>query len=210
MVNMAIQHGERFNTVSHLVGSVAALVGAVFILVMAGRQGDAWKIVSFSVYGGALLSLYVSSTLYHGSKGPLKIVFRKLDHCSIYLLIAGTYTPFALVSLRDGCGWPVFCAIWTLAIFGILYASLFERRGPLLPVVFYLFMGWLIVLVLEPLTQVISISGVLWLAAGGLLYSVGVIFYVLDEKLRHSHGIWHLFVLGGSVSHFMAVLLYVA
>ena len=203
-------HGERFNAITHLVGAVLALAGLVVLVVVAARQGDLWKIVSFSLYGATLFMLYGFSTLYHSLRGRAKTIFRRFDHLTIYLLIAGTYTPFTLVTLRDGWGWVLFGVIWGLAIAGMALEFL-PRKGPrILALVIYLGMGWLALVALGPLWRALPLMGLVWLVAGGLFYTVGVIFYVLDEKLRHAHGVWHLFVLAGSASHYFAILYYVA
>lgn len=202
--------GERFNSISHLVGAVAALAGLVIIVVVAARQGDPWKIVSFSVYGTTLFLLYTISTLYHSLRGKAKLVFRKLDHFSIYLLIAGTYTPFTLVTLRGGWGWTIFGVIWGLAIFGIALESLPQKGNRILPVIIYVLMGWLVLLALKPLLQVLPLHGFIWLLLGGIFYTGGLVFYVFDERVRYFHGVWHLFVLAGSISHYVTILFYVA
>ena len=202
--------GERFNGISHLIGAALALAGLAVLVVNAARQADAWKIVSFSLYGATLFALYGFSTLYHSLRGRAKAIFRRLDHLAIYLLIAGTYTPFALVTLRGGWGWSLFGVIWGLAIVGMALEYL-PRQGPrILPVVIYLLMGWLALIALRPLMQALAPAGLAWLLAGGLFYTVGVLFYALDARLRHAHGVWHLFVLAGSISHYFAVLFYVA
>lgn len=202
--------GERFNGISHLVGSVLALAGMVVLIVRAAWLGDPWKIVSFSLYGTSLFLLYTFSTLYHSLRHRAKAVFRRLDHLAIYLLIAGTYTPFALVTLRGGWGWSLFGTIWGLASAGMLIEFM-PRRGPrILPVVIYLLMGWLALIALKPLLQALPLHGFLWLLAGGLCYTLGVLFYGLDQRLKHAHGVWHLFVLGGSVCHYIAIFFYVA
>jgi len=202
--------GERFNSFSHLAGAVFALAGMVVLIVIAARQGDPWKLVSFSVYGTCLFSLYASSTLYHSLRHRAKAVFRRLDHLAIYLLIAGTYTPFALVTLRGAWGWSLFGAIWGLAAAGMTLEFLPRRGARILPVVIYVLMGWLVLIALKPLLQALPWAGFVWLLLGGLLYTFGIIFYGLDERLRHAHGVWHLFVLAGSISHYLAILLYVA
>jgi hemolysin III len=202
--------GEIFNSFTHLVGSVFAVVGFAGLLVTAIPTGDPWKITSFVVYGAALVALYLISTLYHGVTGRPKRIFRKLDHTSIYVLIAGTYTPFALVSLRGPSGYVLFGVVWTLAAVGILQEFLVRRRIRAVSVSLYLLMGWLALAVFVPLRQAIGSAGMTWLFAGGILYTMGVFFYLVDEKYAHSHGIFHLFVLGGSVLHFFAVLLFVA
>jgi hemolysin III len=200
---------EQFNSISHLIGAVAALAGLILLVVQGARQGDPMKIVSFSIYGTTLLLLYFFSTLYHSSRGKAKEVFRKFDHHSIFLLIAGTYTPFTLVSLRGSLGWSIFGVIWGLAGLGIVLESLPLRRRRVLAVVVYLFMGWLCLIALKPLFRVLSLAGFTWLLLGGVFYTAGVVFYIFDKRARHFHGIWHLFVMAGSISHYCTVLFYV-
>jgi hemolysin III len=204
-----MKKGEQFNSITHLIGAAAALAGLVILVVAASLQGDPWKIVSFSIYGATLLLLYVSSALYHSLRGKAKDVFRKLDHHAIYLLIAGTYTPFTLVTLRGAWGWSLFGVIWGLAVLGIVVDSLPQKGLRILPVVIYLLMGWLVLMALKPLLQALPSMGFVWLLVGGLFYTGGVVFYALDERVRHFHGIWHLFVLMGSISHYITVLFYV-
>jgi len=203
-------YGERFNSISHLVGAGLAVLGSVLLVVTAARLGDPWKIVSFSIYGVMLVALYVASTLYHSVRGRAKAILQKFDHCSIYLLIAGSYTPFALVSLRGPWGWSLLGAVWTLAVVGILQEIWFAKGARVLSLVIYLLMGWLALVAVLPLWEALTPRGFAWLAAGGMLYTVGIIFYVADQRIRHGHGVWHLFVLGGSSCHFFTVLLFVA
>lgn len=203
-------HGEKFNSISHLVGAVLAAVGTVVLIALAARIGDPWKIVSFCVYGSSLLLLYSVSTLYHSLRGPAKDVLRKFDHCAIYLLIAGSYTPFSLVTLRDGWGWWLFGAVWGLAALGIVQEIWLAKGARGLSLAIYVTMGWMALFVIGPLIAGLSWSGFAWLVAGGILYTVGILFYVSDHKVTHGHGFWHLFVLGGSTAHYFAVLLYVA
>ena len=156
-----------------------------------------------------LILLYSTSTLYHSVRGRTKVILRKLDHLSIYLLIAGSYTPFCLVTLRGPWGWTLFGVVWTLALLGILQ-DLRQRSGPrILSVVIYITMGWVALVALAPLLQALGYAGFAWLAAGGLFYTIGIIFYALDTRLRHAHGVWHLFVIAGSATHYIAVLRYV-
>ncbi|MBE2295728.1 MAG: hemolysin III family protein, partial [Phycisphaerales bacterium] len=183
--------GERFNSISHLIGAVAALAGLVIVVVAAARQGDPWKIVSFSIYGTTLFLLYTISTLYHSMRGRAKRVFHKLDHYSIYFLIAGTYTPFTLVTLRGVWGWTIFGIIWGLVVLGIVLESLPQKGNRILSLVVYVLMGWLVLVALKPLLQALPWAGFVWLLAGGLFYTSGLVFYVFDEKVRHFHGIWH-------------------
>lgn len=202
--------GERFNSITHLAGTVLAAIGAPLLIVLAARTGDAWKIVGFSVYGAALFLLFGASTLYHSVRGRPKAVLRKLDHCSIYVLIAGTYTPFALVTLRGPWGWTLFGLAWGLAAIGIAQEFVFGRGARRLSIAIYVVMGWMGVAALRPLAEGLGTPGLAWLLAGGLLYTGGIIFYVLDERVRHFHGVWHLFVLGGAAAHFVAVAFYVS
>ena len=206
-----MEYGEKFNTWTHFFGAVLALVGAVVLVVLAALSRDAWKIVSFSIYGATLVLLYSFSTLYHGaSNGKRKLFLQKLDHNAIYLLIAGSYTPFSLVSLRGPWGWTLFGVVWGLALLGMGQEIWLVQKSRSLSLWIYMVMGWVAVVALVPLGQVLSWSGFAWVAAGGLAYTAGVGFYINDEKLRHGHGIWHLFVLAGSVLHFFAILLYLA
>lgn len=201
--------GEWFNSISHLAGAIAGLAGFIVLVIVAAQTGDPWKIVSFSVYGLTLLFLYAASTLYHSTRGKAKDFFQMLDHHGIYLLIAGTYTPFALVTLRETWGWTIFAVIWALAIVGIVIDT-FQREGRrIVPLIIYLVMGWLIVLVLRPLLRELNHAGFVMLLLGGLLYTVGVVFYVFDHRVSYFHGIWHLFVLGGSIMHYFTVLYFV-
>lgn len=201
--------GERFNSISHLFGAITALAGLVILVVFAAKQGDPWKIVSLSVYGTTLFSLYTISTLYHSLRGQAKLLFRKLDHYSIYFLIAGTYTPFTLVTLRGGWGWTIFGLIWGLAALGILMEFLPQGKNRILSVVIYVSMGWLLLVAIKPLFAALTSSGFWWLILGGCFYTGGLVFFFFDEKIRHFHGIWHLFVLTGSVCHYITMLFFV-
>lgn len=203
-------YGEKFNSISHLVGAGLAAVGSTLLVMLAARLGDPWKVVSFSVYGAMLISLYAVSTLYHSTRGRAKDVLRKLDYCAIYLLIAGSYTPFALVSLRGPWGWLLLSTVWGLAVLGIAQEVWLARGTRLLSLVIYVLMGWLAVVAVSPLLTALTSRGLTWLVAGGACYTLGMVFYATDEKLRHGHGLWHLFVMGGSGCHFFTVLVYVA
>jgi hemolysin III len=201
-------HGERFNSFTHLAGLLLALVGAALLITQASVQGDAWKIVGSSIFSASMVLLYGASSLYHSVRGNAKKVLVKLDHCAIYLLIAGTYTPFALVTLRGPWGWSLFGVVWGLAVLGIIKELCFGReRFPSVPL--YLAMGWLAVVAAVPLVRELPGAGLFWLVAGGVSYTGGILFYANDERWRHAHGIWHLFVLAGTACHYMAVLLYV-
>jgi len=202
---------EKFNSISHLIGAALALVGTLVLVTLGARRGDPWRIGSFVVYGTALVGQYVTSFLYHSAREPSKAKLRNLDHCAIYLLIAGTYSPFTLVTLRGHWGWPLFVAIWSLAILGILQETMRPRRSRALSLAIYLLMGWLAVLAIVPLISTLTYKGFAWVAAGGLFYTGGVAFYVAGKKgMRHGHSVWHLFVLGGSACHYLGVLFFVA
>jgi len=203
-------HGERFNGYTHLVGAILAAAGAATLITLAATTGDATRIVSFSVYGTALFLLYLVSTIYHSLRGRAKDVFRKLDHVAIYIMIAGTYTPFALVTLHGAWGWSMFGAIWGLAAVGIVQELCLARGARVLSLVIYVLMGWLAVIALVPLFRALSWPGMSWVVGGGLLYTGGIVFYMYDERFRHWHGIWHLFVMAGSAVHFTAMVLFVA
>ena len=202
--------GERFNGFSHLAGTGLAIAGTAVLVTGAAQRADPWRIVSFSIYGAMLIALYLFSTLYHSVRGRAKQVLRKLDHCSIYLLIAGTYTPFALVTLRGAWGWSLFGIIWGLAVLGIVQEIWLARGHRILSLVIYVLMGWLALVAIAPLWEALTPAGFAWLAAGGAFYTGGIFFYATDHKLRHGHGVWHLFVLAGSACHFFTVLQYVA
>lgn len=206
-----MEHGEKFNTYSHLAGALLALVGSVVLVVLGAFSGDVWKIVSFSIYGATLLLLYSFSTLYHNAAhGKAKVFLQKLDHNAIYLLIAGSYTPFTLVSLRGPWGWSLFGVVWGLALLGISQELWLKKKTRLVSLVIYILMGWVALVAVVPLVAVLSWAGFAWLAAGGVAYTAGIIFFVYDNKFVHWHGIWHLFVLAGSALHYCAILLYVA
>jgi len=203
-------YGEKFNAISHLLGAVLALAGTVVLVVLAALGGDPWKIVGVSIYGASLVLMYSSSTLYHSVRGGRgKDFLRKMDHQSIYLLIAGSYTPFCLVTLRGPWGWSLLGVVWGLAIVGSLQDLRPRNDARVLSVVIYVLMGWAAIVALAPLLDALGRTGFAWLAAGGLFYTVGIVFYALDARLKHGHGIWHLFVLAGSTAHFVAVLVYV-
>jgi hemolysin III len=201
---------ERFNSISHLVGAVLALAGAVVLVVVASQGGDTRRIVSFSIYGTTLFLLYLISTIYHGlPTGRAKHVFRVLDHQAIYLLIAGSYTPFTLVTLDGIVGWWLFGAIWGMAVLGLVLDALPRRGARVVPFIIYFLMGWLIVLAINPLLAALPRTGFIWLLTGGLLYTSGIVFFALDRRYPWMHGVWHLFVLAGSISHYVAILVYV-
>jgi len=197
---------ETINALTHGLGAVLGVGGLALLVVMAALHGNAWHIVSCSIYGATLVLLFTSSTLYHSCHGPrIKHAFRIVDHASIYLLIAGTYTPFLLVPLRGGWGWSLFGVVWGLALAGIVFQIFFVDRFRLAQTLIYLAMGWLVVIAVKPLFARVPKPGLLWLLAGGLCYTVGAVFY-LWKTLRYHHAVWHLFVLGGSVCHYFAIL----
>ncbi len=204
--------GEKLNSITHLIGAVLALMGFGALLAVSISEHNPILIFSFSVFGLTLVVLYTMSTLYHSFHPPkLKNIFQKLDHVSIYLLIAGTYTPYMLVSLGDGNGPLLLLLVWSLAIIGILLDLYLPKRNQLLQVSIYLLMGWACSLDFSGLLAAIPTPGMVLLTAGGIVYTIGVVFYVLDNlnKLAHAHGIWHLFVLLGSTFHFISIIAYV-
>jgi len=200
---------ETINALTHGLGALLSLGGLAVLVATASRHGDAWHIVSCSIYGATLVLLFTSSTLYHSFRSErIKHGFRIVDHSSIYLLIAGTYTPFLLVNLRGAWGWSLFGVIWALAMAGIVFQVYFVRRFRLAQTLIYLAMGWLVVVAVKPLFDHVPRPGLLWLLFGGLCYTAGTVFY-LWKKLPYHHAVWHLFVLGGSICHYFAILFYV-
>lgn len=203
--------GEKFNSYSHLTGAILAFIGATLLLSVAIEKSDTLKIVAFSIYGAMLVFLYSISTIYHSVRvGKLKDFFRQMDYISIYLMIAGSYTPFALLTLKGVLGWSIFGVIWGLALIGITQEVLIGKKTRKYSLLLYLVMGWLIIVAIKPLLASLEPTGMIWLTAGGIAYTVGVIFFVLDEKVRHFHGVWHLFVLAGSICQFLCLFLFVA
>ena len=202
-------HGEKFNAWTHLIGALLACAGAIWLLVLASLDGEPRKIVSVAIYGLALVLLYSISTLYHSLRGSKKLVMRKLDHLSIYLLIAGTYTPYCLVTLHGPWGWWLFGIVWGLAIVGMLQEIKPRSEARVLSIVIYAVMGWIVLIAIDPLLAALGRDGFIWLASGGVLYTVGIIFFAFDSRFRHWHGIWHLFVMAGSLLHYVAILRYV-
>ena len=196
---------ERYNSLTAIVGVILSLAGLVVLVVLASKQGNPWKIVSFSIYASSLLLMYIFSSLYHSLSGKIKTLFGHFDHLSIYLLIAGTYTPLALVVLEGAWGWSIFGVVWGLAVAGILYESLAPAGKRIIPVVIYLVMGWSIMAALSPLMLKLSTEGFYWLFTGGLFYSLGIIFYALGDRIPIMHVVWHLFVLAGSICHFILI-----
>jgi hemolysin III len=202
-------YGERFNVLSHLIAAVLALLGAAVLVVLAALRADVWKVVSFAIYGATLVLAYSVSTLYHSLRGRAKRIFRKLDHQAVYLLIAGSYTPFCLVTLRGPWGWSLLGIVWALAVLGMLQEFRRNEDARVLSVVLYVVMGWVALVAVAPLLEALGPVGFAWVAAGGVFYTVGIVFYAFDEKFPYWHGIWHLFVVAGSATHYFAILLYV-
>ena len=204
--------GEKLNSISHLIGTILALIGFGALLTIALQQGH-WRIItSFTVFGLTLIMLYSMSTLYHSIQAPLlKKCFQKLDHAAIYLLIAGSYGPYMLLTLQGDDGLLMLGLVWALALMGLAIDLLVSQRIEWLQILIYLAMGWLCVLKYPALQVAIPGPGVMWLTVGGIAYTVGIIFYILDnvKMLRHAHGIWHFFVLAGSISHFISIAFYV-
>lgn len=202
-------YGEKFNAWTHLVGAILATIGAVWMLVVATMTEDIWKIISVAVYGVALVMLYSASTVYHSVRGRAKVIMQKVDHFSIYLLIAGSYTPFCLVTLHGTWGWTLFGIVWALAIIGILQEIKPRSEARVMSIVIYAVMGWIVLVAVKPLLAALGMAGFVWLALGGVFYTVGIIFFAFDTKVRHFHGVWHLFVIAGSLLHFVAISRYV-
>jgi hemolysin III len=200
---------EIANAVTHGIGALLAIAGLVLLIVFSGIYGNSWYIVSLTVYGSSLVMLYTMSTIYHSLPvGTAKNVFEILDHSSIYLLIAGTYTPFELLTLKGPTGWTFFGITWGMAIAGIVFKVFFVRKFVILSTLVYIVMGWMIIFAIKPLILALPENAILFLVLGGLLYTIGTIFYV-RRKMKYHHAIWHLFVLGGSAFHFFAILFYV-
>ena len=197
---------EIANAITHGIGLLLSIAGFVVLLVLAALRGTAWHIVACSIYGATLICLYTASTLYHAVISPrVKRALRIFDHSAIYLLIAGTYTPFLLVSLRGPWGWSLFGVIWGLALVGVLFKFWFVERFAILSTAVYIAMGWLVVIAAKPVITHLSLTAIIWLLAGGLAYTGGVIFFAA-KRIPYSHAIWHLFVLAGSICHYFAVL----
>ncbi len=200
---------EIAHSITHGVGVLLSIAALVILVTLSALRGNAWHVVSSVVFGATLIFLYTASTLYHSITHPrAKKILRVLDHSAIFLLIAGTYTPFTLVTLRGGWGWTLFVVVWGLALVGIVYKITASNRFRLLSVLLYLGMGWLVLVAIEPMVATMPVPGLILLLAGGLCYTLGVIFFVW-RQLPYSHAVWHVFVLAGSICHFFAVLLYV-
>ncbi len=202
--------GEEIgNSLSHALALLLSGIGLPILLIHAGRYGDTTSVVGAGVFGVSAILLYLASVLYHATPYPrAKRVLRLVDHSAIYLLIAGTYTPFTLGVLRGGWGWTLFGLVWGLALFGIVFKLFLGVRYPRVSTFVYLAMGWMMLIAIRPLWQQMPLGGWLWLLAGGLAYTLGVVFYVIDDKIPYGHMIWHLFVMAGTTLHFFAVLFY--
>ena len=199
---------EIANSITHGIGAVLSIAALVLLVVFASKYGDPWRIVSFSIYGSTLIILYLSSTLYHSfTNVRVKRFFKILDHSSIYLLIAGSYTPITLVSMRGPWGWTIFGLIWAMAIGGIIAKIFLIEKFKIISVLLYVAMGWLIFIAYKPMLQMVPQGLVIWLIIGGVSYTFGLIFYAV-KKVPYFHFIWHLFVLGGSIAHFFGMLLH--
>ncbi len=193
----------------HGVGALLSVAGTAVLIVQASLHATVWHVVSFSIYGTTLFLLFSASTLYHSFQSPrVKRILRIIDHCSIYLLIAGSYTPFLLVTLRGRWGWSLFGCVWGLTAVGIVLKVLFTGRFRLVSTLIYLGMGWMVVVAVRPLLGLMPLGGFIWLLSGGIIYSSGTLFY-LWRKLPYHHAVWHLFVLAASICHYFAILLYV-
>jgi hemolysin III len=200
---------ELANRLTHGAAALASIPALVVLVTAAARTGDPYRVVSSTLFAGSLCVFYVISTLYHSLRGQrVRYVFRILDHAGIYLVIAASYTPFTLVSLRGGSGWILFAVVWGLAIVGMVFKSLMTHRLRFLAPALYIGLGWLVVADLEGLLIAVPPGGVAWLVAGGIAYTVGVLFYAID-RIPYNHAIWHLFVIAGSICHYLAVLWYV-
>ncbi len=197
---------EIFNSITHGIGALLSIAALVILTVIAVNKGNAWHVVSFTIFGSSLFLLYLSSTLYHSfTKQKIKNLFARFDHAAIFLLIAGTYTPFVLTTIRGPLGWTLFGIIWGLALTGIVIRSIFLTRFRKLMVGIYVAMGWLFLIAVVPMVRNLPAASIAFLFIGGGLYSLGVIFYAW-RNLKYGHGIWHLFVLAGSIMHFFSVL----
>jgi hemolysin III len=197
---------EIFNSITHGIGTILSIGALVILVILAVMKGDAWHVVSYTIYGSTLILLYLSSTLYHSfTNEKIKNLFARFDHAAIFLLIAGTYTPFLLTVLRGTLGWTLFGIIWGVAVAGVVIRSIYLTRFRKLMVALYLAMGWMFVVAVGPMIKNLPQTSIIFLFLGGIFYSVGVVFYMW-RTLKYGHGIWHLFVLAGSIMHFFAVV----
>lgn len=200
---------ELANSITHGIGLALSVVGLVILIVLSILRGNAWHIAGCTTFGVTLVLLYTASTLYHTfHTRRLKRILKILDHAAIYLLIAGTYTPFTIVNMRGFWGWTLFALVWGLSVFGILWKLFHVERFQIVSTIVYIAMGWLAVIAVKPLLEAVPMWGIVWLVAGGLFYTVGVLFFAMN-RLRYNHAIWHVFVMAGSICHYLAVMLYV-
>ena len=199
---------EYFNRLTHGLGVILSVLGLFFLIYWSVLEGGLWRIFSASIYGVSLFLMYLASTLYHTFQKPrLRYIFKIIDHSAIYLLIAGSYTPFTLILIDGTWGWSIFGIIWGLAILGVVYKIFYINRYKIFSTALYLGMGWMAIFAFEPIVTKLPPFGVFWLFAGGMAYTVGVVFYAW-ERLPFNHAIWHIFVMGGSLSHYILVLFY--
>ena len=200
---------EKININSHAIGFILSLIASVLLVTHASLHGNVWHVVSFSIFGASLIILYIASTFYHSARKPeLRSRLRIIDHASIYVLIAGTYTPFTLVTLKGPIGWSIFGITWGMALTGIILKLFFTGKYKLISTLMYVFMGWVIIFAIKPLINNFPLEGLLWLVAGGMAYTIGAVSYSI-KKIRFNHAIFHIFVFIGSFSHFVAVFFYV-
>lgn len=200
---------ERLNYISHGIGTLLAIAGSIVIIIFAATYSDTWGIVAASIYGFTLILLYAMSTMYHMiSNEKAKSFFRTLDHSTIYLLIAGSYTPYSLVTIRGTMGWVVFGIVWGCAVIGIILNALSVERYKKVSLMLYLISGWTAVIAIKPIVENLAANGLILMIIGGIFYTGGIVFYVM-KKHKYFHGIWHFFVLGGSIAHYFSILLYV-
>ena len=200
---------EKINIISHAIGFILSIVALVLLVTHANLHGDVWHIVSFSIFGASLIILYAASTFYHNAKKPeLRNRLKIIDHAAIYVLIAGSYTPFTLVSLNGTIGWVIFGTSWGLALTGIILKLFFTGKYNLISTLMYVFLGWVIIFAIKPLINNLPLEGLFWLFAGGMAYTIGAILYSI-KKIKFNHAIFHVFVLMGSFSHFVSVFFYV-
>ena len=200
---------EKLNVITHAVGLILSIVALVFLIIHASYNGTARHIISFTIFGASLILLYSASTLYHYSQKPnLRRKLNILDHASIYVLIAGTYTPFTLVTLKGWVGWTIFGITWGIALIGIFFKLFYTGRYDKISTIAYVAMGWIIIFAIKPLIENLPLNGLYWLMVGGIFYTIGAILYSI-KKMKYNHAIFHVFVLLGSFSHFMAIYFYV-
>jgi len=200
---------ELANSITHAVGIIFSVTALSVLVTFAGRMGDVWKILSFAIYGITMILMYFASTFYHAVRDPrIKKIFKMFDHSAIYLLIAGSYTPFCLVTLRGPWGWSIFGTVWGIAALGIVFKAFFTGRFRIASTLTYVIMGWIVVIAVKPIMESLPLEGLIWLLMGGISYTAGIIFYSW-KRLPFNHSIWHIFVLGGSALHFCTILLYV-